>query len=922
MNNSYNNNMYLKTSDLNDIEAKIEEVTSECQKKVFGKFEEVYEGTDIQITNTISERGRLSHISGDTSQTSTPTPLSPVELQTVTGRQAVSVRGKNLLNVKSGSYSYSTTSSWQVSNGKVLMSVTDDTYQGGSLQLTTGSTGRWASTNMTDNHLTTNGGTYTLSVTRNGTINSGESTTPNLYLYILLYDDEGNTDTTNYLLVSKTQAFTSKTITLDSDKHIGDISIYSQFISCNNIELTIQLEKSSTASTYESYKETTYEINLGKNLFNKTATPQQTSQYIASNGTLVSNSEFSVYKLPLEPNTTYTLTNSGGSYAPGMCFYNSSDTFISGFNYDNHATITFTTPANTTYTLMSAVSLSSSSRYDLDIMQLEKGSKATTYASYFEPIKLYKIGNYKDFIRKGTGKNLFDKDNANVLNCMINTSTHKIASNSYAKTIYITCKPNTTYTISKIAGNTFIVAYCTDIPDEDVSVRGDISDNTGSVITITTDDNAKYLVATIFYSTGTIDRTLTLQGAEDRLQIEEGQTRTLYEPFGYKDKWYIYRDIDKILLTNTGTWTRVSTTPKSYMHALSTGDANYYHNDDWLCYSEKYTGIANRTSMQTSGTYSDYTCCFLTSNTKRLYIFDDRFASANEFKAWIGSNNVNVYVVLNSPTITEITDTTLINQLNSIEFGKGVNNITIDSDNLLGTMGMCQYMSTSLRNIEVGDNLGGKTLYCSFPKNIYESITSTTISNFITTNNSNYLRFFKTETESYNRYDIGHDYHNHGYTFYRKFSNVDGTSINRIRYKLPNDFGTVTSMDTNNDIYQYIKIYDNENILPDYVKHTWETNEFLSMQKIDHIENGVKNIGEYYYKPPYWVANRSWLKTCNTVDYDNNTNMQNISYQDLNRWINDLNLINFDNLNENVIWNTDVTCINWNDSSDTEWEEY
>ena len=554
---------------------------------------------------------------------------------------------------------------------------------------------------------------------------------------------------------------------------------------------------------------------------------------------------------------------------------------------------------------------------------LHFGTVKLSYSTYTDnPIKLYKIGNYKDFIRKGTGKNLFDKDNANVLNCMINTSTHKIASNSYAKTIYITCKPNTTYTVSKIAGNTFIVAYCTDTPDEDVSVRGDISDNTGSVITITTDENAKYLVATIFYSTGTIDRTLTLQGAEDRLQIEEGQTRTLYEPFGYKDKWYIYRDIGKILLTNSGTWTRTSTTPKSYMHALSTGDANYYHNNDWLCYSEKYTGIANRTSVQTSGTYNDYTCCFLTSNTKRLYIFDDRFASANEFKAWIGSNNVNVYVVLNSPTITEITDTTLLNQLNSIEFGKGVNNITIDSDNVLGTMGMCQYMSTSLRNIEVGDNLGGKTLYCSFPKNIYESITSTTVSNFITTNNSNYLRFFKTETESYNRYDIGHDYHNHGYTFYRKFSNVDGISINRIRYKLPNDFGTVTSMDTNNDIYQYIKIYDDENILPDYVKHTWETNEFLSMQKIDHIENGVKNIGEYYYKPPYWVANRSWLKTCNTVDYDNNTNMQNISYQDLNRWVNDLNLINFDNLNENVIWNTDVTCINWNESSDTEWEEY
>lgn len=35
---------------------------------------------------------------------------------------------------------------------------------------------------------------------------------------------------------------------------------------------------------------------------------------------------------------------------------------------------------------------------------------ATDFSPYFTPIELNKIGTYQDFIRKGTGKNLFDKD--------------------------------------------------------------------------------------------------------------------------------------------------------------------------------------------------------------------------------------------------------------------------------------------------------------------------------------------------------------------------------------------------------------------------------------------------------------------------------------------------------------------------------
>lgn len=228
--------------------------------------------------------------------------------------------------------------------------------------------------------------------------------------------------------------------------------------------------------------------------------------------------------------------------------------------------------------------------------------------------------------------------------------------------------------------------------------------------------------------------------------------------------------------------------------------------------------------------------------------------------------------------------------------------------------------TSPLRNIQVGDNLNTKTLYCFFPNNIYQYITSETISNFITTNNNHSLRFFKTIGTNYNKYDIGFSY-NGTYTLYRKLSNGNGIFINRIKYKLPHDFGIVTNIDDNNEIYQYIKIYDDETIIPNYVKHTWIDNEFLSMQKIDNIEQGIKNIGEYYYKPQGWLNSREWLKICKTTDFDNNTNIQNISYMDLNRWSTDLSLINFDNLNEMTIWNSIVSEIDWNMENDTDWEE-
>lgn len=124
------------------------------------------------------------------------------------------------------------------------------------------------------------------------------------------------------------------------------------------------------------------------------------------------------------------------------------------------------------------------------------------------------------------GKNLFDKNGSNILNAYLRTDD--VASLATGKTVYIKCKPNTTYTVSKTAGQRFVVAYTKEIPANLVPIYGRVNDFTASSITITTGTDAEYLVAFVYNSsvdTGTAEEMLA------SVQIEEGSPATAYEPY-------------------------------------------------------------------------------------------------------------------------------------------------------------------------------------------------------------------------------------------------------------------------------------------------------------------------------------------------------------------------------------------------------
>lgn len=226
--------------------------------------------------------------------------------------------------------------------------------------------------------------------------------------------------------------------------------------------------------------------------------------------------------------------------------------------------------------------------------------------------------------------------------------------------------------------------------------------------------------------------------------------------------------------------------------------------------------------------------------------------------------------------------------------------------------------TSSLINLEVGDSLNSRTLYLSFPRNSYENVTSSTETKILTTDNNNSIAYISANDKK----SIYIIYKNKSYIIYNKNNSDFNPNVNKVKMKLPYDFGIISNIDNTDIFYQYIKMYENDMIIPNYEKHVWENNEILTMQKINNIENGIKNIGRYFYKPIGWLNVREWLKDSDIFDDNTNTNIQNISYQDLNRWTNNLSLINFNNVFDKTFWNTNITGIEWNGRTNAEWEEY
>ena len=171
----------------------------------------------------------------------------------------------------------------------------------------------------------------------------------------------------------------------------------------NNATLTLdeftpynyQLELGSTATPFEPYQGQSYEVNLGKNLL---SSAWESGKYSDTGEKTPDSSAIrTVQMVAVEPYSTYIVSNDGNGVAMNVFYYRADGTYIacqtvSGGN-------AFTTGGEARF-----VNFYRNANVAMDKAQLERGSSITSYAPYFAPIELCKIGDYQDYIYKSGGK--------------------------------------------------------------------------------------------------------------------------------------------------------------------------------------------------------------------------------------------------------------------------------------------------------------------------------------------------------------------------------------------------------------------------------------------------------------------------------------------------------------------------------------
>ena len=335
-----------------------------------------------------------------------PNPSYPQPVNVVSGDNEININGKNLFTTGNGSSTRIGVNATYNESEVILNGTTTgagNIFYDETISINTGYR----------KSQTLPAGTYTLSVKTTGT-----ATYPS-GIGIAIYIRDGNG---NILKSFSSIANYQTTLTLNNETEI-----YSQFYVngsggvYNNYSIYFQIEKGSTATTYEPYIGNTYPINLPvENLFNTSSSiwysANSSASYDSTNDTFTfhrdSGADYLIKggELKLEPNSTYTITFDviENTMTNPLTNVTSNSSFVNGSisipaNTTGEYTFTITTRSASTYTYDLWLYCSSTGTLKTKIM-LEKGSKANHYTPYgTTPIELCKIGTYQDYIYKDNG---------------------------------------------------------------------------------------------------------------------------------------------------------------------------------------------------------------------------------------------------------------------------------------------------------------------------------------------------------------------------------------------------------------------------------------------------------------------------------------------------------------------------------------
>ena len=281
-----------------------------------------------------------------------------------------------------------------------------------------------------------------------------------------------------------------------------------------------------------------------------------------------------------------------------------------------------------------------------DDFQIEKGSTATTY----EPHQGKELP--LDLPVENLFDGIFESGDINSSNGADESNNNKIRTKNYIKV-----PKNSSITMSILNQTAYsrLVFY-----DKNKNFISTIFNN-NVPYTFTTGE-ASY----IRFSVNTTNINI-------KAQIEQGSKANAYTPYGtepielckignYQDyfyksgsKWYLHKEIGKITLNGSENWQLANSGTSNYYYYYNLGHTTIQSS---LIASTHYpyAFISNSSTEQGTLVLAD-------GNIRIRYGTEDTVAN---FKTWLASNNVTLYYVLATATDTEITDTTLISQLEAI----------------------------------------------------------------------------------------------------------------------------------------------------------------------------------------------------------------------------------------------------------------
>ena len=302
-------------------------------------------------------------------------------------------------------------------------------------------------------------------------------------------------------------------------------------------------------------------------------------------------------------------------------------------------------------------------------IQLEKNNQATTYEAY-------QSQSYEIYL----APNIFDIDDVvaatgqTTLTMLSNGWRQETTSTGYGSKIQFSgLSPSTTYTLiwhlKTISGsaNKYVRVFKGTAQTDAYATVSGFPDGKYS-LTFTTDAGATQ--ANIWFYNGIPAEGITewtdvclLAGAEGIELAKIPNTGYQDKPVKVGDTWYIRRMVGKVVLDGTeAIWGTYAYGTNSYQAVISGIAQTPY----WvpLAVADRFYGIPYNDRATTAGE------CLLYADggvANRLVVRNTPWASLSDFKTWLGTHPTTVYYALATPVDEEITDATLISQLEALQ---------------------------------------------------------------------------------------------------------------------------------------------------------------------------------------------------------------------------------------------------------------